>query len=55
MEFTNYRPVSLLSQFSKNLERIFHKRLMNFLDDKKKYCMIANMDLGKIDQHHWLY
>ena len=34
-EFTNYRPVSLLPQFSKNLERIFHKRLMNFLDDKK--------------------
>ena len=54
-EFTNYRPVSLLPQFSKKLERIFHKRLMNFLDDKKKYCMIANMDLGKIDQQHWLY
>ena len=29
-EFTNYRHVSLLPQFSKNLERIFHKRLMNF-------------------------
>ena len=34
-EFTNYRPVSLLPQFSTNLERIFHKRFMNFLDDKR--------------------
>ena len=34
-EFTNYMPVSLLPQFSKFLERIFHKRLMSFLDDKK--------------------
>ena len=34
-EITNYRPVSLLPQFSRNLERIFHKRFMNFLDDKR--------------------
>ena len=34
-EFTNYRPVSPLPQFSKIPERILHKRLMNFLGDKK--------------------
>ena len=34
-EFTNFKPESLLPQFSTNLERIFHKRLMNCLDDKK--------------------
>ena len=36
-EFSNYRPVSLLPQFSKRLERVFHKRLMSFLD--KKYIL----------------
>ena len=30
--FTNYRPVSLLPQFSKILEKLFHSRLENFLD-----------------------
>ena len=34
-EFSNYRPVSLLPQFSNFLERVFHKRLMSFLDKKK--------------------
>ena len=34
-EFSNYRPVSLLPQFSKILERVFHKRLMYFLDKKQ--------------------
>ena len=33
-EFSNYRPVSLLPQFSIFLERVFHKRLMSFLDKK---------------------
>ena len=32
--FSNYRPVSLLSQFSKILEKIFHARLMKFLEYK---------------------
>ena len=32
--FANYRPVSLLSQFSICLERVFHKRLISFLDKK---------------------
>ena len=30
--FTNYRPVSLLSQFSKILEKLFNNRLDNFLE-----------------------
>ena len=36
-DFSNYRPVSLLPQFSTFLERVFHKRLMSFLD--KKYIV----------------
>ena len=31
-QYTNYRPVSLLPQFSKILEKIFNKRLNNFVD-----------------------
>ena len=33
--FTNYRPVSLLPQFSKILEKLFNSRLENFLDKHK--------------------
>jgi len=31
--FNNYRPISLLSQFSKILEKLFTKRLDNFIDE----------------------
>ena len=30
--FTNYRPVSILPQFSKVLEKLFNKRLVNFMN-----------------------
>ena len=30
--FTNYRPVSLLPQFSKILEKLFYKRLTDFVE-----------------------
>ena len=30
--FTNYRPISLLSNFSKLFERVMHNRITNFLD-----------------------
>ena len=53
-ELTNYRPVSLLPRFSNFLEIIFHKRLMNFLDDKK-VLYDSQYGFRKIDQHHWLY
>lgn len=33
--FTNYRPVSLLPQFSKILEKLFAERLNNFLEHHK--------------------
>jgi hypothetical protein len=33
--FSNYRPVSLLPQFSKLLEKLFNKRLMQFIKTKK--------------------
>ena len=32
-EFLNYRPSSVLPQFSKMLEKIFHSRLMYFFND----------------------
>ena len=34
--FTNYRPVFLLSQFSKVLEKLFHKILISYIK-KLKY------------------
>ncbi len=34
-EFSNYRPISILPQFSKILEKIFHSRLKSFLNDKQ--------------------
>ena len=34
-EFTNYRPISILSQFSKILEKLFNLRLETFLDANK--------------------
>ena len=34
-EFTNYRPISILSQFSKILEKLFNLRLETILDANK--------------------
>ena len=34
-EFSNYRPISILPQFSKILEKIFHSRLTSFLNNKQ--------------------
>ena len=33
LNFFNYRPISLLPQFSKILEKIFNKRLMSFIEN----------------------
>ena len=34
-EFSNYRPASILPQFSKILEKVFHNRLMSFINDRQ--------------------
>ena len=34
-EFSNDRPVSILPQFSKIVEKVFHNRLMSFINDKQ--------------------
>uniref|UniRef100_A0A8C6M4T9 Reverse transcriptase domain-containing protein n=1 Tax=Nothobranchius furzeri TaxID=105023 RepID=A0A8C6M4T9_NOTFU len=41
--FTNYRPVSVLCQFSKILEKLFLKRLDNFVE---KHDLLANCQYG---------
>ena len=45
---SNYRPISLLPQFSKILEKIFYNRLMNFLNSNnllylRQYGFRTNM------------
>ena len=35
--FSNYRPISLLPNISKILEKIVHKRLHNFLEHHKVF------------------
>ena len=42
-EFTNYRPISILSQFSKILEKLFNLRLDKFLDANK---ILSNSQYG---------
>ena len=34
-EFSNYRPISLLPQFSKIVEKMYHLRLMAFIDSNQ--------------------
>ena len=41
--FTNYRPVSLLPQFSKILEKLFNSRLDTFID---KHCLLSDSQYG---------
>ena len=49
--FTNYRPVSILSQFSKILEKVFNNRLDNFLE--KNNVITHSMVFVEIDQLQW--
>ena len=42
-QFTNYRPVSLLPQFSKILEKVFNNRLDNFIE---KHSLINDNQYG---------
>ena len=41
--FTNYRPVSLLPQFSKILEKIYYSQLDNFIS---KHDILSNSQYG---------
>jgi hypothetical protein len=47
-EFKNYRPISVLTCFSKLLEKLMYKRLINHIEKNKIYNKIS-MVLGKID------
>ena len=42
-QFTNYRPVSLLSQFSKILEKLFNNRLDSFIN---KHRLLTESQYG---------
>ena len=44
----NYRPISLLSSFSRILEKLVHKRLVNFID---KYNILYVNQFGFREQH----
>ena len=48
MLFTNYRPISLLSIFSKLLETVMYKRLTKFID---KYKLLYKLQFGFREQH----
>ena len=41
--FTNYRPISLLPQFSKILEKLFNVRLDNFIE---RHSILSNSQYG---------
>ena len=52
-EFTNYRPISVLTSFSKILEKLISIRLLSFID---KYNILSYSQYGfrKTIQHIWL-
>ena len=47
-ELSNYRPISLLSSFSKILERLMYNRLYTFLD---KHCILIPQQFGFRQNH----
>ena len=51
-EFSNYRPVSLLPQFSKILEKLFYKRLLSFIE---KHSILSNNQYGFRANHSTAY
>ena len=46
-ELTNYRPISLLNSISKILEKLAHKRLYSFLEQKHILRVQINLVFGK--------
>ena len=51
---SNYRPISLLSIFSKLIEKLMHKRLYSFLMSNKILYIIISLVLEKVIQPRWL-
>ena len=49
--FNNYRPVSLLPQFSKILEKLFNTRLMNFVKKNMIFYSMVSMGFVKNIRH----
>ena len=47
-----YRPISLLSSFSRILEKLVHKRLVNFID---KYNILYVNPFGFREQHSTMH
>ena len=52
--FYNYRPISLLPQFSKIVEQLFNARLDAFIE-KHALWLAVSMGLDLTCLHHWLY
>ena len=52
--FTNYRPISLLSSFAKLLEKIVAKQVLDFFINIK-FCTNINMASEGAITHHTLY
>ena len=53
-DYNNYRPISLISNLSKLIEKLAHKRLYNFLE---KYSLLFEKQYGfrvKISNNHAL-
>ena len=57
-EFSNYRPITLLTSFSKIIEKIIYKRLYRYLNDREKsstdmatYALL-NTVLSSLDKKH---
>ena len=48
----NYRPISLLSNISKILEKAVHKRLYSFFCVDMIYCITVNMDSDQTTLPH---
>ena len=51
--FNNYRPISLLPQFSKIVEKLFNARLNAFIE--KHDTLTGSLGLDLTCLHHWLY
>ena len=49
---SNYRPISVLSVFSKIIEKLMHKRLYNFFDT---FQMLCPLQFGFREKHSTIY